>query len=69
MDEPGADLGLRAMGSDPEGNVVGLDVADGVFEPDTTEMRAQWKPRALPQSWITRVTLLSAPIVWSRPSR
>ncbi|MEJ2563549.1 MAG: SdrD B-like domain-containing protein, partial [Anaerolineales bacterium] len=25
--------------------VVRIDIADGVFEPDTTEMRAQWKPR------------------------
>jgi large repetitive protein len=25
--------------------VVGLDLADAVFEPGTTEMRAQWKPR------------------------
>ncbi|WP_303906204.1 isopeptide-forming domain-containing fimbrial protein [Thiohalomonas denitrificans] len=25
--------------------VVRLDVADGVFEPDSTEMRLQWKPR------------------------
>jgi uncharacterized repeat protein (TIGR01451 family)/fimbrial isopeptide formation D2 family protein len=25
--------------------VVRLDIADGVFEPGTTEMRAQWKPR------------------------
>jgi uncharacterized repeat protein (TIGR01451 family)/fimbrial isopeptide formation D2 family protein len=25
--------------------VVGLDIADAVFEPGTTEMRAQWKPR------------------------
>jgi len=25
--------------------VIGLDVADEVFEPGTTEMRAQWRPR------------------------
>jgi len=25
--------------------VIGLDIADAVFEPGTTEMRAQWKPR------------------------
>jgi hypothetical protein len=25
--------------------VVGLDMADAVFEPDSTEMRPQWKPR------------------------
>jgi len=25
--------------------VVRIDIADGVFEPDSTEMRAQWKPR------------------------
>jgi len=25
--------------------VVGLDIADAVFEPGTTEMRAQWRPR------------------------
>jgi uncharacterized repeat protein (TIGR01451 family) len=25
--------------------VVRLDIADGIFEPGTTEMRAQWKPR------------------------
>jgi hypothetical protein len=25
--------------------VVGLDVADAVFEPGTTEMRPQWRPR------------------------
>jgi uncharacterized repeat protein (TIGR01451 family) len=25
--------------------VIGLDLADAVFEPGTTEMRAQWKPR------------------------
>jgi uncharacterized repeat protein (TIGR01451 family) len=25
--------------------VVGLDLADGVFEPDSTQMRIQWKPR------------------------
>jgi uncharacterized repeat protein (TIGR01451 family) len=25
--------------------VVGLDMADGVFEPNSTEMRPQWKPR------------------------
>ena len=25
--------------------VVGLDMADSVFEPDSTEMRPQWKPR------------------------
>ena len=25
--------------------VIGLDVADAVFEPDTTEMRPQWRPR------------------------
>jgi uncharacterized repeat protein (TIGR01451 family) len=27
------------------GRVVGLDLADAVFEPGSTEMRAQWKPR------------------------
>ncbi len=26
-------------------HVVRMDVADGVFEPDSTEMRSQWKPR------------------------
>ena len=26
-------------------HVVGLDLSDDVFEPDSTEMRAQWKPR------------------------
>lgn len=25
--------------------VIGLDLADAVFEPGTTEMRAQWQPR------------------------
>ena len=25
--------------------VIGLDVADEVFEPGTTQMRAQWRPR------------------------
>jgi hypothetical protein len=25
--------------------VIGLDVADAVFEPGTTEIRAQWRPR------------------------
>ena len=25
--------------------VIGLDIADAVFEPGTTEMRAQWQPR------------------------
>jgi hypothetical protein len=25
--------------------VIGLDLADAVFEPGTTEMRAQWRPR------------------------
>jgi hypothetical protein len=25
--------------------VIGLDMADAVFEPDSTEMRPQWKPR------------------------
>jgi hypothetical protein len=25
--------------------VVGIDVSDAVFEPDTTEMRVQWRPR------------------------
>ena len=25
--------------------IVGLDVADAVFEPGTTEMRSQWRPR------------------------
>jgi hypothetical protein len=25
--------------------VVGLDIADAVFEPDSIEMRAQWQPR------------------------
>lgn len=26
-------------------HVIGLDIADAVFEPGTTEMRSQWKPR------------------------
>jgi hypothetical protein len=25
--------------------VVGIDISDAVFEPGTTEIRAQWKPR------------------------
>ena len=25
--------------------MIGLDLADAVFEPGTTEMRAQWRPR------------------------
>jgi hypothetical protein len=25
--------------------VVRIDIADGVFEPDTTELRIQWRPK------------------------